>query len=295
MKLPDAIEQALEARLGAAVRRARPVAGGDLGESARVELASGRSIFLKRYATAPAGVATSEAEGLQWLAEADALPVATPLVWGPDWLALEWIESAPPAPDAAEGLGRGLARLHAAGAERFGRAGGGWIGPLPQPGHADPGERWSRFYAEQRLAPLTRRACDAGRLPAKTRARLERVIGEIDGLAGPDEPPARLHGDLWAGNVLSDERGRPCLIDPAAYGGHREVDLAMMRLFSGFAERTFAAYHEAAPLAPGWRARVPLYQAYPLLVHVCLFGASYVGRLDDALERALEPDRAAWP
>jgi len=94
-------------------------------------------------------------------------------------------------------------------------------------------------------------------------------------LVGPPEPPARLHGDLWAGNVIGDEEGRPCLIDPSAFGGHREVDLAMLLLFGAPSERVLAAYEEAAPLADGWRERVELYQLLPLLVHAVLFGGSY--------------------
>ena len=110
--------------------------------------------------------------------------------------------------------------------------------------------------------------------------RLFRVLPE---LVGEAEEPARLHGDLWSGNLHVDEQGAPCLIDPAVYGGHREVDLAMMRLFGGFSARVFSAYDEAFPLAPGHAERVPLYQLYPLLVHVNLFGGSYL----DAVRRAL--------
>jgi len=94
-------------------------------------------------------------------------------------------------------------------------------------------------------------------------------------LAGPPEPPARLHGDLWSGNVMADAQGRPWLIDPSAYGGHREVDLAMLRLFGAPSEDVFCAYEEIAPLAEGWRERVELYQLLPLLVHALLFGGSY--------------------
>jgi fructosamine-3-kinase len=100
---------------------------------------------------------------------------------------------------------------------------------------------------------------------------------------GPPEPPARLHGDLWGGNLLVDERGDPCLIDPAVHGGHRELDLGMMRLFGGFGARVFAAYDEAFALAQGHEERIPLYQLYFLLVHVNLFGGSYVASVERAL------------
>jgi fructosamine-3-kinase len=115
----------------------------------------------------------------------------------------------------------------------------------------------------------------------------ERLFQNLTELVGPDEPPARLHGDLWGGNLHVAEDGAPCLIDPAAYGGHREMDLAMMQLFGGFSPRVFEAYAESYPLGPGHAERVPLYQLYPLLVHVNLFGGSYVAAVERALARCV--------
>jgi protein-ribulosamine 3-kinase len=117
------------------------------------------------------------------------------------------------------------------------------------------------------------------------RRGFERLLPRLEELVGPAEPPARLHGDLWGGNAMADEHGQPCLIDPAVHGGHREVDLGMMRLFGGFSDRVFAAYAEAFPLPPGSEARVPLYQLYFLMVHVNLFGGSYVTSVEHALDR----------
>jgi fructosamine-3-kinase len=109
------------------------------------------------------------------------------------------------------------------------------------------------------------------------------LLAQLERLCGPPEPPARLHGDLWGGNMIADDRGEPCLIDPAVYGGHREIDLAMMKLFGGFGARVFDAYKEAFPLADGYRERVPLYQLYPLMVHVNLFGGGYLAQVEAAL------------
>ena len=114
---------------------------------------------------------------------------------------------------------------------------------------------------------------------------MERVCERLDELAGAPEPPARLHGDLWSGNVMADSRGRPWLIDPSAYGGHREVDLAMLRLFGAPSARVFAAYEEVAPLAPGWEQRVELWQLLPLIVHAVLFGGSYRGAAERIARR----------
>ncbi|MDE3070869.1 MAG: fructosamine kinase family protein, partial [Acidobacteriota bacterium] len=130
-------------------------------------------------------------------------------------------------------------------------------------------------YAECRLDPLTRTARERGAITASAAASLERVCARIGDLAGPAEPPARLHGDLWWGNVLADASGVPWLIDPSAHGGHREVDLAMLRLFGAPRGPVFDAYGEVAPLAAGWEDRVGLWQLAPLLVHAVLFGGSY--------------------
>ncbi len=135
----------------------------------------------------------------------------------------------------------------------------------------------------RRLGPQLRAAADAGLAPARMRRDFERLLAQLETLCGPPEPPARLHGDLWGGNMIADDLGEPCLIDPAVYGGHREIDLAMMKLFGGFGPRVFAAYKEAFPLADGYRERVPLYQLYPLMVHVNLFGGGYLAQVEAAL------------
>jgi fructosamine-3-kinase len=289
------VHAALRARLGellgSAVTSCRSVAGGDIGESSVVELADGECLFAKCYPGAAPGMASAEARGLAWLAEAGALRTPRVLAHGeagdglPAFLALEWIEVGAPGPEHDEQLGQGLAALHRAGAERFGLREDNFIGRLPQSNrsHGD----WAAFYAEERLAAQLRMAKQAGRLPRPIARALEALIEELPRLCGPEEPPARLHGDLWGGNALVDSAGRPCLIDPAVYGGHREMDLAMMRLFGGFSQRVFSAYDEAWPLAGGHRERVDLYQLYPLLVHVNLFGGSYVGSLEGAIQSAL--------
>src|SRR5690606_10638640 len=162
----------------------------------------------------------------------------------------------------------GLAALHRSGAPSFGWERDGYVGDLPQPN----GERdsWAAFYRERRLEPLARRAIDRGLLPPDASGAFERLFDRLDELVGPPEPPARRHGALWAGNRVVGADGRSWLVDPAPYGGHREVDLAMMRLFGGFGDAAFAAYDEVHPLADGHADRVALHQLYPLLVHVTL-------------------------
>jgi fructosamine-3-kinase len=258
----------LAAELGAT--DLRRVQGGDLNDAYRATFPDRTVAFVKTAADAEPGRYATEAAGLAWLAAADGgPPVPRVLQVDERFLVLEWIEPGPAGPQAAEELGRGLAALHAAGAEAFG---GGPPGPLrlgavqlPN----DPHDTWAAFYAECRLRPL------AARLGLDV---VSRVADRIDVLAGPPEPPARLHGDLWSGNVTHDRAGRPWLVDPSAHGGHREVDLAMLQLFGGPGEHCLAAYDEAFPFADGWRERVGLWQLLPLLVHAVLFGGGYADR-----------------
>jgi fructosamine-3-kinase len=288
VSLPAPLAAAVERATGRAPRSAARVGGGDINDAWRVELDGGVQAFVKTRAGAPAGEYTAEAAGLAWLAEAGGLPV--PDVLGvadddtddePRLLALAWIDVGGRG-DAAV-LGRGLAAIHAAGAPAFG---GAWplrLGGVELPN--EPLEDWPAFYAERRLRPLTALARDRGSLAAGGARAIERVCERLPDLAGPAEPPARLHGDLWSGNVLWDPDGRPHLVDPAAYGGHREVDLAMLELFGAPGPGFYAAYEDARPLAAGHAERVPLWQLLPLLVHAVLFGGGYGAAAERAARR----------
>ena len=220
----------------------------------------------------PAALA-AEASGLRWLRAAAAVPIPEVVVCEQGLLGIAWIQAGGADRAAVECFGRDLARLHAAGADRFGAPWPGFIARLPLPN--DQAESWPAWYAEHRLLPYSRLARDAGALTGPDVTLIESVAARIGELAGPAEPPARIHGDCWSGNVLWSG-GRGWLIDPAAHGGHRETDLAMLALFGApYLDSLLAAYQEVAPLAAGWQARVALHQLHPLLVHVCLFGGSY--------------------
>lgn len=282
--MDGALGDTIAALLGTEVMSAGRVHGGDVARSWRVDLADGRRVFAKSHPTAPPGFFTTEASGLRWLAEPDAVPVPAVLAVRdaqPNVLVLQWIEEGRGgASGAGEArFGRALAALHRAGAPTFGREDRRTTGSRALPN--EPCATWAEFYGTQRLLPLARLA--AGVLPPATIAALERLAGELDRFGAADEPPARLHGDLWAGNRLIDPSGDSWLIDPAAHGGHREFDLAMMRLFGGFGDECFAAYHDAHPLADGWLDRVALHQIAPLVVHAIKFGGGYV----PAAERAI--------
>lgn len=201
----------------------------------------------------------------------------------PACLVMAWVDEGPRAGTDEAAFGRALAALHGTGAPSFGRTDRRTTGSLALPN--DPAESWSAFYADRRLRPLAARAADRGSLPMSAIDRLLAVAHDPARWGAADERPARLHGDLWAGNRIVDRAGRSWLVDPAAHGGHREFDLAMMRLFGGFGPEAFAAYAEVSPLEPGWEARVDLHQLAPLVVHAIKFGGGYASAVEAALDR----------
>ena len=256
------IDRELATALGATIVKRDAVTGGDINDASRVELDDGRVVFVKSHDRAPDGMFAAEVAGLEWL-RAGPLRVPRVLAHGRDWLALEWLDLG--GRPALATLGRGLAALHRVTVPGFGFAAPNFLATLPQDN--TPESDWPAFYVERRLRPLCRRAG----------LELDReldVLRERPHRFGPPEPAARLHGDLWWGNVASCA-GEPVLIDPAVYGGHREIDLAMLALFGGLPDALVAAYHEVWPLADGWRERIALHQLYPLAAHACLFGGSY--------------------
>jgi len=284
-----AVRRCLEQRLGSSIESATPLSGGSINDAYAASLADGRSLFVKENREVPAEMFQAEARGLSWLRETATLRIPEVLAVAgpgePPYLALELISSGRRHGDFAERLGRGLARMHRFGADAFGLDHDNFIGRLPQENASQPS--WPEFYWTRRIEPQVAMAVDRGLMGRGDVLDFERLCDRLEELVGPDEPPARLHGDLWGGNLHVDEHGQPCLIDPAAYAGHREVDLAMMQLFGGFEARVFSAYHEEYPLDPQWRERTALYQLYFLLVHVNLFGAGYLGQTRAALHRYL--------
>ena len=290
--LAEVVAGMFDARVVASGR----VAGGDAGDAYKIRLSpldpgagAGFTVFAKTTVVPRPGAFAAEAAGLAWLRETNTVRTPEVLAVRDDaelahrFIVLEWIAMAPPAPDHDERLGQALADLHRFPCARFGLDGPNFVGALPQANQPEP--TWAEFYATQRLEPLVRAAVDAGRLPERATDKLQRLLGRLPDLIGPVEPPSRLHGDLWAGNAMVGPDGGPVLVDPATYGGHREMDLAMMRLFGGFGDRVFSAYHEAHPLAEGHAERAELHQLYPVLVHVNLFGGSYAGQALRILDR----------
>ena len=280
-RLP-ALARRAESLLGSAVVATSPVAGGDIATTTRLRLSDGTTALMKTLAHAPDGFFETEAAGLAWLAETGGVAVPEVLAADQDCLILRWIEPGRNTPDAAAALGRALATTHAAGAASYGAERDGFIGRLPLPNR--PADTWAEFYAVRRVLPYLRLARDRGAVTDADAAAVEAVVPRLAELV-PAEPPARLHGDLWNGNVLWGH-DRAYVIDPAAHGGHRESDLAMLALFGlPHLPRVLDAYAEASPLADGWTERVALHQLFPLLVHACLFGGGYGARAAEAARR----------
>jgi fructosamine-3-kinase len=284
MARQPAVAGRAEQLLGSSVISTAPVAGGDVSSAVKLRLSSGRTAFLKSLTQAPPQFFEREAAGLRWLAEVDD-GVATPDVLAVDseCLILGWVETTRPGQDGAAAFGRALARTHLSGAEVWGAEADGYIGRLPLANKPLP--TWAEFYVERRITPYLRVARDKGLVAAADADLIERAAARVADVV-PDEPAARLHGDLWNGNVLWGQEDRVVVIDPAAYGGHREVDLAMLTLF-GLPQlpHVMAAYDEVAPLGDDWQERLGIHQLFPLVVHACLFGGGYGARAAKIAQR----------
>lgn len=292
MTPPAEPDHPAESPAAAAVRLTGRAATGQhplSGALTEVTLDGGQSVVVKR-ADAP-GAARAEAAGLRWLAASGTVRI--PAVRGHDrrWLVTDRVPPGTPSARAAVRLGRDLASLHACGAPAFGAPPpdgpeDAYIGLAPM--RNVTGDNWPRWYAEHRVLPYLRRAVDNGTVRPAEADVVERVCARLPELAGPAEPPARLHGDLWHGNVLWGADGQAWLIDPAAHGGHRETDLAMLDLFGcPHLDDLRDGYQQAAPLADGWRERVGVHQLFPLLVHAVLFGRGYAEQAVAAARAAL--------
>lgn len=250
--------------------RLTPVGGGSINDTYLVEV-SGERFFLKRSRSRYPEMFAKEVRGLEAMRAGEGSYRIPDVHYQSDEeLLLEFIETRRTRPEDDEAAGRALAEMHQMRQAQFGWYEDNYIGSLHQSN--TPSERWENFFVKERIGPLLR---GAKVLPDD---QVEKVLSEVAiyiRYKVPSEHPVLLHGDLWSGNRITATDGTPVWVDPAVYAGHREMDIAMTKLFGGFSGRFYAAYHEALPMEDGWEERVALCNLYPLLVHVHLFGLSY--------------------
>jgi len=268
------------------VKRFEPIYGGDINQSYKV-LTNAEDFFVKiNDAHIFPGMFEKEADGLTRLASTGSIRLPQVITIGRSgdfqFLVLEYIEQSPPSKDFWENFGHGVADLHRHTQRHYGLAYDNYIGSLIQINTED--ESWVNFFIRNRLRVQLNRAINKNLVDFECIEGFEKLFDQLHDLL-PVEFPHFLHGDLWSGNFLTGPQGEPVLIDPAIYYGHREMDLAMTMLFGGFDDRFYQAYHESYPLLPGWEERIPIYQLYPLLVHLNLFGSGYYGQICRILEK----------
>ncbi len=248
----------------------QPIGGGDIGSNYRIKTDDG-IYFVKYYKNE--GTAAAEALGLAEMAAACAVSLPKLIGYDEHHLVLEFIKSAPKIKGFQQRLGTDLARMHRRSAESgtkgFGFKQDNFIGLTVQKNEWKP--RWTDFFIENRIDFQVKLCCDSA--VSDIWSRLRPRVPDI--LSGTEEPASLIHGDLWAGNVISGRYGEPVLIDPAAYYGHREMELGMTMLFGGFSSEFYAAYDKEYPLKDGWRGRMDLYKLYHVLNHMNMFGGGY--------------------
>lgn len=282
MPIPDPVEAWLVERGYGRVRATRPVGGGCISHGRIVETDRGKTFFLKTNAHTPQDMFAREAEGLLALVVPGGPRVPQPYLYGIDFILMEDLQPAPPARDYWPAFGRQLAALHDHTADRFGFEHDNYIGSTPQPNPWT--EDGYEFFARQRLIYQARLAHSRSLLSKADVRRVERLAARLPELV-PLQPASLIHGDLWSGNAVTDDQGRPALIDPAAHYGWGEAELGMTALFGGFPDAFYHAYEETRPLEPGYRGRFPIYNLYHLLNHLNLFGSGYLPQVQSVLQR----------
>lgn len=287
MSIPQELQSSLEKTQGFRIQSSRPIGGGCI-HNAQELITDRGSYFLKYNHPGALSNFQSEEKGMGILAEAGS--IRTPIMMGTGeseshaYLLMEFIQSQSRAADYWEDFGQKLALLHLNSQEKFGLDHNNFIGALPQSNR--PKDSWIDFFIEERIEPMLEEAIRKGAFVESIRSDFENLYQKLPQIF-PQESPSLLHGDLWGGNILTDESGKVCIIDPAVYYGHREMELAFMTLFDSQPLRFYEAYHEVYPLEEGFGDRFDVYNLYPLLVHVNLFGGSYVSSVRRILKSVL--------
>jgi len=264
------------------VESSRQVGGGCINNGVLLWTSEGNSFFLKTNPQAPEDMFAREVEGLEALGVEDGPRVPTPYLHTSDFLLMEDLAPVSRTSDYWDDFGRKMAALHNHTSERFGFEHDNYIGSTPQPNPwTDDGYE---FFSQHRLIFQAEMAARRGLLSSKEAGQVEQLANRLRDLV-PEQPASLIHGDLWGGNAMIDEKGAPAIIDPAAHYGWSEADLAMTALFGGFNDRFYSAYIESRPIPSGWRNRFSLYNLYHLLNHLNLFGRGYHGQVMGVVRR----------
>jgi fructosamine-3-kinase len=284
--IPAELSTHLSETLNLEIKKSNSISGGSINRAAKISTNRG-DLFLKWNNSAPDDFFEKEADGLKRLDSAGtALRIPKVISSGkpgndrPGYLLMEFIEEGRSG-DSYE-FGRNLSKMHQTNAEQFGLEVDNYIGSLPQSNsHHD---NWINFFVQERINPQIQMAVDSGKLSSGIFQNWERLSAKLDEIF-PSVKPSLLHGDLWGGNYLFNSEGKAVLIDPAVYYGHPEMDLAFTKMFGGFSGDFYEGYESETPLAPGFSKRVPIYNLYPLLVHVNLFGGHYISQFNSILRK----------
>lgn len=278
MNLNNYVKKPIEEHLGEKLKSSTSVGGGCIADSKIITTESGKNYFLKINIRFPDDMFPKEANGLKELRNAGVIRVPEVIIVRSNFILIEHLEEAPRRKFFYEDFGRKFAGLHKSKSISFGFYENNYIGSTEQKNISSENQKanWTEFYFTNRLLFQFKLAEKNGYAATKLRegiVRLEKKIESI--LSGSEEKPTLLHGDLWGGNYVVDDKGEACLIDPAVYYGHREADLAMTKLFGGFSSEFYMAYLEEYPLYEGWQYRENIYKLYHVLNHLNLFGTSY--------------------
>lgn len=290
--LPEEIQSELESMLSkltgevVKAKAVSPASGGCINQAAAVTTTAGKYFVKWNSAAKYPGMFEAEAKGLQLLKKTGVMFVPGVVQIGTAakdaFLVLEFVEQGKRPVDFWESFGISLAKLHSHTNAKFGLDHDNYIGSLPQSNA--PHSSWSEFFACERLEPQLKLARDEGKMSRLITSRFESLFAVLEELF-PAEKPALLHGDLWSGNFMTSPLGTACIFDPAVYFGHREMDIAMTRLFGGFSDGFYEGYMQHRPLEKGWEKRIDLCNLYPLMVHVNLFGGSYIPQVEAIIRK----------
>ena len=285
--LPGSLQSELAKELGVQEISASSVSGGSINQSLKLETSSGR-FFLKWNNSVPDDFFEKEAAGLQLLREADSgitipevISFSNPTKECPGFLLMEFIDGTNGSTGDSHRFGQELARLHNNHSDSYGLSYSNYIGSLPQQNNFH--DDWISFFINERIDPQMKLAADHQKIGSDTMQKWENLAARLHDLL-PEWQPSLIHGDLWSGNYMFSRDGDAVLIDPAVYYGHPEMDLAFSKMFGGFSSAFYEGYQSVNKLEGNFSERVDIYNLYPLLVHVNLFGGHYIRSLDRILK-----------